>query len=257
MASPLTAPAAASTAASRSMPGRPGDRRPELDVMRALVVAGLVVFHSAMVFAVGTSWFVNDPRPSIGFSAFLLWGSLWGMPLVFLVSGMGVRCAMRTRTAWSVRRRAGWAGWGSRSPPAWCCSCRRCSILRSWRSRDPTSRRAVLARLPQCPGHRGRAPAAWALDLGRGRLRPRAPVVPLRAAGVLPGTAAAVRVSAWPARDAATPQAGRRASRPASAGHAGCGGGAGDRDRGGVRPRHQHRRLGAARLRVPVPPTGS
>jgi hypothetical protein len=66
--------------------------------MRALVVAGLVVFHSAMVF--GTSWFVNDARPSIGFTVFLLWGSLWGMPLLFLVSGMGVRYAMRSRTAW-------------------------------------------------------------------------------------------------------------------------------------------------------------
>ena len=69
--------------------------------MRALVVAGLVVFHSAMVFPVGTSWFVSDPRPSIGFSVFLLWGSLWGMPLLFLVSGMGVRYAMRSRTAWA------------------------------------------------------------------------------------------------------------------------------------------------------------
>ena len=74
-------------------------RRPDLDVMRAFVVAGLVVFHSAMVFAAGTSWFVNDPRPSIGFTVFLLWGSLWGMPLLFLVSGMGVRYAMRRRTA--------------------------------------------------------------------------------------------------------------------------------------------------------------
>lgn len=69
--------------------------------MRALVVAGLVVFHSAMVFAVGTSWFVNDPRPSVGFTVFLLWGSLWGMPLLFLVSGMGVRYAMRSRSAWA------------------------------------------------------------------------------------------------------------------------------------------------------------
>jgi peptidoglycan/LPS O-acetylase OafA/YrhL len=76
-------------------------RRPEFDVMRALVVAGLVVFHSAMVFAVGTPWFVKDPRTSIGFSAFLLWGSLWGMPLLFLVSGMGVRYAMRSRTGWA------------------------------------------------------------------------------------------------------------------------------------------------------------
>jgi peptidoglycan/LPS O-acetylase OafA/YrhL len=79
------------------MPHRPAGRRPELDVARGLVVAGLVVFHSAMVF--GTSWFVNVPRPSIGFGVFLVWGSLWGMPLLFLVSGMGVRYAMRSRTA--------------------------------------------------------------------------------------------------------------------------------------------------------------
>jgi peptidoglycan/LPS O-acetylase OafA/YrhL len=73
-------------------------RRPELDVARAFVVAGLVVFHSAVVFAAGASWFVKDPRPSVGFTVFLLWGSLWGMPLLFLVSGMGVRYAMRSRS---------------------------------------------------------------------------------------------------------------------------------------------------------------
>src|SRR5215467_12598323 len=100
MASPVIA-ATAGTAASQSLPAHPGSRRPELDVMRALVVAGLVVFHSAMVFPVGTSWFVSDPRPSLGFSVFLLWGSLWGMPLLFLVSGMGVRYAMRSRNAWA------------------------------------------------------------------------------------------------------------------------------------------------------------
>src|SRR6516162_10628866 len=98
MARPVIAAETAGTAASRSLPGRPSGRRPELDVARALVVAGLVVFHSAMVF--GTSWFVNVPRPSPGFGAFLVWGSLWGMPLLFLVSGMGVRYAMRSRTAW-------------------------------------------------------------------------------------------------------------------------------------------------------------
>jgi peptidoglycan/LPS O-acetylase OafA/YrhL len=65
--------------------------------MRAFVVAGLVVFHSAVVFASGASWFVKDPRPDAGFTVLLLWGSLWGMPLLFLVSGMGARYAMRTR----------------------------------------------------------------------------------------------------------------------------------------------------------------
>jgi glucans biosynthesis protein C len=86
-------------------------RRPELDVMRALVVAGLVVFHSAMVFASGTSWFINDPRPSPGFTVFLLWGSLWGMPLLFVVSGMGARYALRSRSARSfLRERLGRLG---------------------------------------------------------------------------------------------------------------------------------------------------
>jgi glucan biosynthesis protein C len=99
VASSVMVPAAAGAAADRSLPSRPDGRRPELDAARALVVAGLVVFHSAMVF--GTSWFVNAPRPSIGFTVFLLWGSLWGMPLLFLVSGMGVRYAMRSRTAWA------------------------------------------------------------------------------------------------------------------------------------------------------------
>src|SRR6516225_5081811 len=97
VASLVMAPAAPGPAAARPMPQGSAGRRGELDVMRALVVAGLVVFHSAMVF--GTSWFVTDARPSIGFAVFLLWGSLWGMPLLFLVSGMGVRYAMRSRTA--------------------------------------------------------------------------------------------------------------------------------------------------------------
>jgi glucan biosynthesis protein C len=72
--------------------------------MRAFVVAGLVVFHSAVVFAAGASWFVKDPRPSAGFTIFLLWRSLWGMPLLFLVSGMGVRYAMRARPAAAFAR---------------------------------------------------------------------------------------------------------------------------------------------------------
>ena len=72
--------------------------------MRAFVVAGLVVFHSAVVFATGGSWFVTDPGPSAVFTVFLLWGSLWGMPLLFLVSGMGARYAMRTRPAAAFAR---------------------------------------------------------------------------------------------------------------------------------------------------------
>jgi glucan biosynthesis protein C len=95
-------PSEALTSSDPSIPSRTVpryERRAELDLMRAFVVAGLVVFHSAVVFAAGTSWFVNDPNPSFGFSILLAWGSLWGMPLLFLVSGMGVRYALRHRSA--------------------------------------------------------------------------------------------------------------------------------------------------------------
>ena len=92
------------TVAGRPPSSPPACRRPEFDVLRAFVVAGLVVFHSAVVFAAGASWFVQDPRPSAGFTIFLLWGSLWGMPLLFVVSGMSARYAMRTRPAAAFAR---------------------------------------------------------------------------------------------------------------------------------------------------------
>jgi peptidoglycan/LPS O-acetylase OafA/YrhL len=97
-------PAMAPAAAGQSLSGLSAGRRPEFDMMRGFVVAGLVVSHSAVVFAPGASWFVTDPRPSAGFTIFLLWGSLWGMPLLFLVSGMGARYAMRTRSAAAFAR---------------------------------------------------------------------------------------------------------------------------------------------------------
>ncbi len=102
-----TAPAPPGIGA-RSLAAAPSpstERRPELDFMRAFVVAGLVVFHSAMVFITAGSWFVSDPRPSRGFDVLVLWGLTWGMPLLFVVSGMGVRHALGSRSAGAFIRR--------------------------------------------------------------------------------------------------------------------------------------------------------
>jgi glucan biosynthesis protein C len=105
-AGPPTAPAPLGVGVSSSSvaPSPSMERRAELDFMRAFVVAGLVVFHSAIVFTTVGSWFVNDPRPSVGFDVFVLWGMTWGMPLLFVVSGMGVRHALRTRSAGAFLR---------------------------------------------------------------------------------------------------------------------------------------------------------
>lgn len=106
----LAARPGAGSAVSPVHPGIAGEsahRRADLDLMRAFVVVGLVVFHSAMVFAPGTSWFVAAPRTGVGFAVFLLWGSLWGMPLLFVVSGMGIRYALRRRSAGAFVRERG------------------------------------------------------------------------------------------------------------------------------------------------------
>jgi hypothetical protein len=79
--------------------GPAAGRRADLDFMRSLVVVGLILVHSAMPFATSSDWFVTNQSTNVGFLAFILWSALWGMPLLFLVSGMGVRYALRKRSA--------------------------------------------------------------------------------------------------------------------------------------------------------------
>jgi hypothetical protein len=68
--------------------------------MRGFVVlVGLIILHSAVVFVSTDGWFVNDPHPNVGFAIFVTPGTTWGMPLLMLVSGMGVRYALRRRSA--------------------------------------------------------------------------------------------------------------------------------------------------------------
>ena len=72
-------------------------RRPQLDLLRAAVVAGVLVFHSVHVFdpldfyvKSGTDW---EPLVPV-----ILFCALWGMPLLFLVAGIGVWHSLGSRT---------------------------------------------------------------------------------------------------------------------------------------------------------------
>jgi glucans biosynthesis protein C len=64
------------------------DRWPELDVARAVVVAGLVFFHAALVFDTTDDFYVKNDRTAdlTPFAAPLV---LWAMPLLFLAAGVG------------------------------------------------------------------------------------------------------------------------------------------------------------------------
>jgi peptidoglycan/LPS O-acetylase OafA/YrhL len=73
-------------------------RRADLDVLRALVVVGLVFFHSAVIFGPGEFPVKAGAEYPLA-AVFLAFGATWGMPLLFVISGMGIWYSLRSRSA--------------------------------------------------------------------------------------------------------------------------------------------------------------
>lgn len=85
------------TAASEPGPAaRPG-RRTELDAIRALVVVGLVFFHSALVFDTEDDFYVKNPETVDAVMYLAGFGVVWAMPILFLISGLGSWHSLRKR----------------------------------------------------------------------------------------------------------------------------------------------------------------
>jgi glucan biosynthesis protein C len=76
---------------------RPPTRRGELDLLRALVVVGLVFFHTAVIFGAG-EFPIKAATENRVATVFLGFGATWGMPLLFLISGMGTWYSLRSRS---------------------------------------------------------------------------------------------------------------------------------------------------------------
>jgi len=77
-------------------PTRP-ERRRDLDLMRMFVVVGLVFFHSARIFDTGGFYVKNNPTSDL-VSVTVSFAAMWGMPLLFVISGMGIWYSLRLRT---------------------------------------------------------------------------------------------------------------------------------------------------------------
>ncbi|MFF9335233.1 acyltransferase family protein [Streptomyces albogriseolus] len=78
-------------------PGEGSGRRGELDVLRALVVIGLVFFHSALVFAPDDDFYVKNATTTDAVTVLAGFGVVWAMPMLFLVAGLGARHSVRRR----------------------------------------------------------------------------------------------------------------------------------------------------------------
>lgn len=73
-------------------------RRRDLDLLRFLVVVGLVFFHSARPFDTGDFYIKNEPT-SEAVDVIVAFLATWGMPLLFVVAGMGMFFSLRRRSA--------------------------------------------------------------------------------------------------------------------------------------------------------------
>ncbi|MEV0201086.1 acyltransferase family protein [Nonomuraea sp. NPDC050691] len=72
-------------------------RRAELDFVRVLVVVGLVLFHSSLVFDANDDFYVKNPETTDITTVFAGFGVLWAMPLLFLIAGFGAWHSLRRR----------------------------------------------------------------------------------------------------------------------------------------------------------------
>ncbi|MEU9350334.1 acyltransferase family protein [Streptomyces griseoloalbus] len=82
--------------ADTERPAAPG-RRGELDVLRALVVVGLVFFHAALVFSPDDDFYVKNAQTTDAVTVLAGLGVVWAMPMLFLVAGIGARHSIRRR----------------------------------------------------------------------------------------------------------------------------------------------------------------
>ncbi|WP_424535731.1 acyltransferase family protein [Sphaerisporangium viridialbum] len=79
-------------------------RRPELDAIRALVVVGLVFFHTALVFDASDDYYVKNAETTHATMIATGLGVVWAMPMLFLIAGLG---------SWHSLRRRGAAGFAA------------------------------------------------------------------------------------------------------------------------------------------------
>lgn len=75
------------------------ERRTELDTLRALVVVGLVFFHSALVFDSRDDFYVKNGETTDATMVGAGLGVVWAMPALFLVAGLGTRHSLSRRGA--------------------------------------------------------------------------------------------------------------------------------------------------------------
>ena len=80
---------------SNTDPGFP--RRRDLDVTRELIVASLILFHTASIFS-EFNFYVKNETQEPAITLFIILASLWGIPVLFMIAGSAIWYSLGKRT---------------------------------------------------------------------------------------------------------------------------------------------------------------
>jgi peptidoglycan/LPS O-acetylase OafA/YrhL len=79
-------------------PAQSQGRRRELDWLRALVVFGLIPFHTAVIFIGAQGDYVRNAQSSLLLARLVAFITFWGIPLLFFISGAATRYTLAARS---------------------------------------------------------------------------------------------------------------------------------------------------------------
>lgn len=89
-------------------PSHPNSRRHDIDALRALAFALVIVYHVAMYYVADWHWHLKSPHAAEWLQAPMRALNLWRMDLVFLVSGLAFRLVRRGQTVAGIVRVRSW-----------------------------------------------------------------------------------------------------------------------------------------------------
>ncbi len=76
------------------------ERRHEIDWLRVIAFYVLILYHAGMLF-VPWGWHVKNPETSEWFETWMAFSSQFRLPLLFIISGIGVYYALGFRSGWT------------------------------------------------------------------------------------------------------------------------------------------------------------
>ncbi|TFZ06126.1 acyltransferase [Ramlibacter henchirensis] len=84
------------------------ERRHDIDALRALAFALVMLYHVGMYYVDGWAWHLKSPHAAEWLQVPMRAVNLWRMDLVFLVSGVAVAVLWRGAGRWALLRRRSW-----------------------------------------------------------------------------------------------------------------------------------------------------